>query len=1543
MPGGFKITPSDLHNSGSQLSDFGTQVASGGDKLEDIGSRLAKNAGRDKSGVGSVLVKALGKGTEVAGKVFSEGGRVAGAAGKRLHTSATAHEHNESDLTKSFSDVHDPKGTPKSPHGSGSHDAPHHPPASDSGDGKKAGHTEPSSTNPDRPIGDHNKNPAENDTPTKDRVDCGDPIDMATGRMMLTQDDVELDGVLPLVLSRTHLSTYRLGWSFGPAWASTVDQRVEIDGEWVHFAAEDGTLLRYPRPVLDVDMLPELGPRWPLSVQEDGSLAITKPDQILFFAPFDGNQRPITGIVDARYHSIWFERDERGVLTGIEQSAGSRIAVTTENGLITAFSLGRQGDEPDLELVRYRYDEQRNLTEVINSSGWPLRFDYDAEHRIVGWEDRNGMWYRYDYDAEHRCVRSTGADGYLNYSYGYDRDNLRTIATDSLGATTIFQLNQQLQVIAQTDPLGRTTRWEYDRYDRMLAETDPLGATTRYRYTEDGQLAEIASPDGTRTVVEYEDGLPVTVVDPDGAVWRREYADTGELSALIDPLGARTSFGYDEHGHLATITDALGATTRIESTAAGLPTAVTDALGAVTRYDYDRFGRARSITDPQGGVTKQAWTIEGLPLAQTDPDGAVHRWIYDGEGNIRQSIDPTGLVSSTDIAAFDLPVTETAPDGAQLRYTYDTELRLTSITNATGQTWRYTYDPAGQLVSETDFDGRTHRYAYDPAGRLIERTNAAGQTVHFRWDANGRLVAQQIGEELTEYAYDPADRLVRARTAHTELVLEYNALGQVVAETIDGRTVRSRYDQLGRRVRRSTPSGAESAWEYDAEERPVVLRTAGQTMRFAHDAAGRETERRFGADAVLAQTWDAGSRLATQSVWTADSPDRGFPLRRYGYRHDGQLREVDEAYGGSRQYELDQAGRVTAVRGERWAESYAYDPAGNITRSEFAGPRPAAVDELGEREYTGTLLTRAGGFSYAHDAQGRTVLRQRVLGAGTETWRYEWDAADRLTAVTTPDGSRWTYQYDPIGRRIAKRRMGESGRVAEEVLFTWDGDQVAEQVHDRSRAVVWDWAPGTDRVLSQTERVTDRQGWVDRGFYAIVTDLVGTPTELVDPRGDFAWHADATLWDSTVSTVGSADTPLRFPGHYHDQETGLHYNRYRYYDPANGRYLSDDPLGLAPGPNPRAYVSNPTGWIDPMGLTPCRRSELHKNPSGPSLRVRGPRDSNKRNKTPNQINDQDSWNHVATSNAKVNTKKERATFKKDSQTIAEENRDAARHMFRQTPHMTEAHQDVQHANTSANALEQMGRHDDKTKPYWRKQDARDERLAVDANELHTKNPTRPQSMLDQTDHDLQSTSNKLEGAQAVLRRHNGVIIAGDHGGNKAFPFLTDNMKALKDSGVKTIYSESLRDDTHQKMVNQYLQTGKMHPDLQKFVNAPDNRGVGDMLTAAQREGVHVQGTGGWPARRPGPDAAGLHTRAGMYNTYASQVVQQGQAEHGGKYVMEVGEAHATTHAGPPGGTTVQGQHIPENFPGLGNILNVPALKTGAPVVPYGVDTFEQLR
>ncbi|MDT0549905.1 putative T7SS-secreted protein [Streptomyces lonegramiae] len=1038
--------------------------------------------------------------------------------------------------------------------------------------------------------------PAPHATPDAARTAGGtDPVDLASGRMYLPQRDVVLPGALPLVFVRRVESGYRAGRWFGPSWSSTADQRLEIGARGVAFVSEDGLLLSYPHPAPGVPTLPELGPRWPLERTAEGDYTLTDPDTghtRYFTGPEGGGdgEAPLAEINDRNGHRLTFEYDTDGAPTGIVHSGGYHLKITTEDGRITALHLMGA----DQQLIRYAYTDG-NLTEAVKSSGLPLRFEYDTERRVIAWIDTNDRRYDYVYDNRDRCIAEGGTEGHIALHIDYGPVDERTghrvtTVTTADGGATRYLVNDRCQVIAVTDPLGHTTRTRRDRHGRILSRTDALGRTTGYTYDAAGRPSSVTTPDGHRRTAAYNAlNLPVEVTHADGATWRYAYDERGNRTTATDPLGHTTRYTYDDHGHLATVTNALGDTTRVRYDPAGLPVEITDPLGAATTYRRDAFGRPTSITDPLGATIHMEWTIEGKLARRTAPDGTEQTWAYDGEGNVTAHVDAGGGVTTYEYTHFDLLAAQTGPDGVRHEFTHDSQLRLTQVTNPQGLTWTYTYNPTGLLLSETDFDSRTLTYTYDAAGQLISRTNSLGQTVRLAYDDSGRTVRKDAEGQVTTFTYDPAGRLVEAVGPEVALTYRRDRMGRAIAEVVGDRVLTRTYDALGRPVRRTTPSGAKSTFSYDAAGHRTALTTCGHTLDFTYDALGRETTRQLGPTATLAQIWDPAGRLAEQTLTGPE--DATLQHRAYTYRPDGHLTATDDQLLGPRAFDLDDAGRVTTVRAEGWTETYAYDEAGNQTHATWPTDHPATT---GARAYTGTRITRAGRVRYEHDTAGRLTLRQKTrLTAKPDTWHYTWDTENHLTTLTTPDGTHWRYLYDPLGRRTTKQRLADDGQtVLEQTDFTWDGTTLVEQTTttpDLPNPTTLTWEHDGFRPLTQTQRTTDptTQREIDRRFYAIVTDLVGTPTELIDETGDIAWQARTTLWGTTTEErTGQAHTPLRFPGQYFDPESGLHYNHHRYYDPTTARYLTPDPLGLTPAPNPVAYVPNPHLFIDPLGLSP---------------------------------------------------------------------------------------------------------------------------------------------------------------------------------------------------------------------------------------------------------------------------------------------------------------------------------------------------------------------
>ncbi|MFF3640547.1 DUF6531 domain-containing protein [Streptomyces sp. NPDC002564] len=1025
-----------------------------------------------------------------------------------------------------------------------------------------------------------------------------DPVDLATGQMFLPQTDIDLPGILPLTFTRRVASDYRTGWWFGPTWSSTIDQRLEIDAEGVVFVTEDGLLLAYPHsegPGMPV--LPEVGPRRPLVRTDDGGYRIDDPltGQCRFFGPPHEGLALLERIADRNGNTIDFDYDADGTPLAIRHSGGYHLSLEIEDARITALRLvGAADDGSDRTVKEYRYTDG-NLTETVNSSGLPLKFTYDERLRVTSWTDTNQSRYEYTYDDRDRCVTEGGAAGHLALTLDYDGTDPAwpgchvTTLTTAEGAVSRFVVNERYQVVAEVDAIGSVTRSTYDTHHHLVSWTDRCGHTTEFRNDAYGRPVHVIRPDGAESSTEYDDlGLPVRVVTADGSVWEHDYDERGNRVALTGPDLSTTRFTHDAAGRPLTITDPLGATTQVRCDAAGLPVEILSPLGERTTRSYDAFGRLTEVTDPLGATTRMWWTVEGRIARVLSADGTEQAWEYDGEGNCVRSTDANGGVSVFEYTHFDLVSARTGPDGARHEFRHDASLRLTQVTDPHGLTWDYKYDAAGHLVAESDFDDRVTNYARDAAGRLLERTNPQGQSVRFTYDVLGRPVAKDVDGRQTAFTYDRAGRLVRAVGPDSALTWERDPRGRVLAERTDGRTLAFAYDARGRCIRRTTPTGAVARQAYDPVGRATLLDTSGHVLAFAYAANGQETERLVGDSLAVTQTWDPVGRPLAQTVTAGDDV---VQTRDYSYRPDGFVSRIEDPLLGGIALGLDPAGRITDVSGHDWTERYAYDEAGHLTAAEWPERHPAP-DARGERRFAGTRLIRAGAVRYQHDAAGRVVVRRkRRESRKPDTWRYTWDGEDRLTAVTMPDGTTWRYLYDPLGRRRAKLRLDETGSVVERTDFTWDGPQLAEQTTtatDLPHLVTLTWDYDGFRAIAQTERLLDEatQEEIDSRFFAIVTDIAGTPTELIDEDGDVAWRARRTVWGLTSWPAhGTAYTPLRFPGQYHDPETGWHYNFQRHYDPEAARYTTLDPLGLEPSPDAYGYVANPFRQIDPYGLS----------------------------------------------------------------------------------------------------------------------------------------------------------------------------------------------------------------------------------------------------------------------------------------------------------------------------------------------------------------------
>ncbi|CAK1209458.1 RHS repeat protein [Escherichia coli] len=406
-----------------------------------------------------------------------------------------------------------------------------------------------------------------------------------------------------------------------------------------------------------------------------------------------------------------------------------------------------------------------------------------------------------------------------------------------------------------------------------------------------------------------------------------------------------------------------------------------------------------------------------------------------------------------------------------------------------------------------------------------------------------------------------------------------------------------------------------------AGELTEVILPGDETLTFSRDEAGREVLRHSNRGFACEQGWNAASQLVTQragffpeeTTWGGLLPSL---VREYRYDSAGNVSAVTsrEDYGREtrREYRLDRNGHVTAVTASGTGlgygegdESYGYDSCGYL-KAQSAGRH--RISEETDQYAGGHRLKQAGNTQYDYDAAGRMVSRTKHRdGYRPETERFRWDSRDQLTGYCSAQGEQWEYRHDASGRRTEKRCDRKKIRFT----YLWDGDSIAEireYRDDELYSVRHQVFNGFELISQQFSRVRQPHPsvapqWVTRTNHA-VSDPTGRPLMLFNSEGKTVWRPGQTsLWGLALSLPADTDDPdprgeldaeadpgLLYAGQWRDGESGLCYNRFRYYEPETGMYLVSDPLGLLGGEQTYRYVPNPLGWIDQYGLAGCPRA-----------------------------------------------------------------------------------------------------------------------------------------------------------------------------------------------------------------------------------------------------------------------------------------------------------------------------------------------------------------
>jgi RHS repeat-associated protein len=639
------------------------------------------------------------------------------------------------------------------------------------------------------------------------------------------------------------------------------------------------------------------------------------------------------------------------------------------------------------------------------------------------------------------------------------------------------------------------------------------------------------------------------------AMRKQRFGDA--LVANVRDAGGEAGWTEDRNAVVLGATPKAGAGYKFEFEQRGFIETVTTPMGRKWRQKVDGQGRILETVTPSESRISHQRDEHGRTTCLSRDGRAVCRFTYADLGWLSKATYPDGTTREIERN----PTSELAGTkdrlGNREEFRYQ-DRRLVEIRNGKGIATTFDYDQSGRLARTRFPGGAAESYTWSGDGLLRTIQGPGGQVTEVSNGPAGRPVRVRYadGEELL-FGYDRAGRITSAVNREATVRFEYDADGRVVRESTDTETIGYEYDADGNPVSLTYPSGARAGFTWDADFRLATVTDGnGGVHRFDYDADSRGYEHRL-PNGIESKTTQLRTGL-TESIRASLD---GRPLFALDYRYDDEdrIRQFGDSSFAPRSYRYDAEGQLLGVTASSRTEEFRYDRAGNCVAMSGETAVYNDLDQL-------VSLDKA---PYRYDERGNLVALSRKDGPV----RLVYNSRNLLTAALLPDGSEVRFGYDALGRRVWKRSGGQETR------YTWAGEtMVSETVRKNGRTHIREflYVPGTCRPLAMR---------VDGTVFCCHTDPLGTPRRMTDANGRVVWSAEFSAFGECRAEAAGEDMPLRFPGQYADGETGLYYNRFRYYSPKLGRYISKDPITFRAGLNFYRYCGNdPVNPADPLGL-----------------------------------------------------------------------------------------------------------------------------------------------------------------------------------------------------------------------------------------------------------------------------------------------------------------------------------------------------------------------
>jgi RHS repeat-associated protein len=1059
----------------------------------------------------------------------------------------------------------------------------------------------------------------------------GEPVDAATGRVYANNVDFELPGPIPLIWERTYYSDAEVETNLGYNWHHSYNMGMyDMGNGFFTIRLSDGRETVMPALALG-EIFYKRKEQLTWQRNKEGYF-LTDHNKLIY--KFNGTKNKegfamLSSIENTVGIAIKFKYNYKGQLTQIIDSCNRQLKVTTDQlGHITAISTLVKDES--INFIEYKYDAAGNMIQTTDASGATKYFTYD-EHLLIKLTNQSGTSFYWEYEGKGdaaKCIHTWGDNGVLEYwtqyeegktttrnslghstEYHFDENNLIYTIIDANGGVTHQTYNDYDELVAIINPNGHTVSYAYNDWGNITKQVNENEASTLYSYDEQQNLKSISTPGGMQLQWEHDEFnrlIKKTGIDGNSLVYEYE---ANHLKYIKDHKKRVFEFAYDEQHNLTQLIYPNKTTRTWEVDAMGNTTKSIDSVGNITRYKYDVNHNI-------------VWVKE--------PDGNEHFFEYDASGNMIKASDDSHDVSFT-YAALGTLLSRTQ-NNRKVQFNYDTELQLRSIANEGGELYKFGLDANGNVVNEWGFDGLHRRYQRDGAGRVQKVLRPNNKWTSYEYDGVGNVVKEEHSDGSTAaYRYNKDGFLVEAFNEDGQIELIRNKQGSIISEKQGAYEVEKQYDTDGNCVLTTSNLGANINMDYTVdgflEKMSASIKTDTENAQWEsiwkRDDNGLELHRQLSGQVAVKTERDQLGRVTRRSIGVHNVEQS---RSRYEWAKGNKLtRIVNELTQAKANFDYDAFDNlISATYTEKKETETIYrvpDKIGNLFKTK----------DRSDRHYNkGGQLASDPSYYYHYDAEGNLIFKEyktndnidallhheyarehKITIKGSATgYLYKWAANGMLQQVTNPGGVTTQFHYDPLGRRIAKTHKNTVTR------WVWDGNV---PLHE------WKYEGGyppqsnineSGTITATKEPVENLITWVfeagsfvpcakieNDNQYSIVADYLGTPTHSYNNAGEQVWEREIDCYGSTRKLIGEKGfCPYLYQGQYVDGETGLAYNRFRYYDNESGNYISQDPIGLDGGNNTLySYVHDSNLWIDEFGLNQRRRKngQFAKKP-GPS-------------------------------------------------------------------------------------------------------------------------------------------------------------------------------------------------------------------------------------------------------------------------------------------------------------------------------------------------------